>query len=65
MPRKTIKTEFEVGDLIIYKPLSSVNKIQLGIVVKVKKLLNLYDVLIQTENIYLRNIPGNYLVKAV
>ena len=63
MLRKRTRTEFQVGDLIIYKPLSAI-KIQLGIIVKVKKLLKLYDVLIQTENIYLKDIPAEDLEKA-
>lgn len=64
MPRKKIQTDIlEVGDLVIYKPLSAV-KIQLAIIVKARNLLKLYDILIQTENIYIKNIPGEYLEKA-
>jgi hypothetical protein len=63
MSKRQIRTEFQVGDLIIYKPLSGI-KTQLGVVVKVKKLLRLYDVLIQTENIYLKDIPAEDLEKA-
>ena len=65
MPRKKIQTDFlQVGDLIIYKPLSAI-KTQLGIVVKVKKLLKLYDILIQTENVYIKDVPLDYLQKAI
>ena len=63
MQKKTTKIRFKVGDLEIYKPLSAI-KIQLGIIVKAKTLLNLYDVLIQTENIYLKDINGDCLSKA-
>jgi hypothetical protein len=60
--KKTRTDVFDVGDLVIYKPLSAV-KIQLAIVVKRKKLLKLYDILIQTENIYLKDIPIDYIEK--
>ena len=65
MPNIKIRTDFlQVGDLVIYKPLSAI-KTQLAIVVKVKKLLKLYDILIQTENIYIKDVPLDYLQKAI
>ncbi len=64
MRKKAIQTDiFEVGDLVIYKPLSAI-KIQLALIVKAKKLLKLYDILIQTENIYLKDVPSACLEKA-
>lgn len=39
-------------------------KPKLAIIVKTKKLLKLYDILIQTENIYLKDIPSVWLQKA-
>ena len=62
MIKKTQTEIFKVGDLVIYKPLSAI-KIQLAIIVKAKKLLKLYDVLIQTENIYIKDVPIEYLQK--
>ena len=64
MRRKMIKISYETGDLIIYKPLSGVSKTQLGVIVKVKKLLKLYDILLQTENIYLKDVPIDHIQKA-
>ena len=65
MQKKTQKTdELKVGDLIIYKP-TSVIILQLGIIVKAKKLLKLYDILLQTQNIYLRDVPIQDLEKIV
>jgi hypothetical protein len=61
-----------VGDLVYYFPVSTIysslysndNKPKLAIVVKAKNLLKLYDILIQTENIYLKDIHITWLQKA-
>jgi len=65
------KTEhFQVGDLVYYFQISSVshvgedNKPKLAIIVKAKNLLKLYDILIQTENIYKKNVHIIWLRKA-
>lgn len=63
----------EVGDLVYYFPVTTIasslqnpeNKPKLAIIVKVKKLLKLYDILIQTENIYLKDIHITWLQKAI
>lgn len=68
-----IKTEnLEVGDLVYYYPVQTVasafknlDKPKLAIIVKAKNLLKLYDILIQTENIYLKDIHITWLQKAV
>lgn len=71
-----IKTDdLEVGDLVYYFPVSSIystlhnvdidNKPKLAIIVKAKNLLKLYDILIQTENIYLKDIHITWLQKAI
>jgi hypothetical protein len=62
-----------VGDLVYYFPVSTIysslnsidNKPKLAIVVKAKNLLKLYDILIQTENIYLKDIHITWLQKAI
>lgn len=67
------KTEtLEVGDLVFYYPVHTVAtafeevtiKPKLALVVKAKNLLKLYDILIQTENIYLKDIHITWLQKA-
>ena len=63
----------EIGDLVYYFPVSSIasslnnsdNKPKLAIIVKAKNLLKLYDILIQTENIYLKDIHITWLQKAI
>lgn len=69
-----IKTElFQVGDLVYYYPVHTVAtafektsiKPKLAIIVKAKNLLKLYDILIQTENIYLKDIHITSLQKAI
>jgi hypothetical protein len=62
MIKKTKIESFKVGDLVIYKPLSAI-KIQLAIIVKAKNLLKLYDILVQTENIYIKDVPIDCLQK--
>lgn len=64
-----IKTEnLQVGDLVTYcKSNIYTADIQpkIAIIVKVKKLLKLYDILIQTENIYLKDIHISHLTKLI
>lgn len=73
MRKQKIKTEnLEIGDLVYYFPdntiYNSTNNIKqkpkLAIIVKAKNLLKLYDILIQTENIYLKDIHITWLEKA-
>lgn len=67
------KTEnLNIGDLVYYLPIQTTNnafeaadKPKLAIIVKAKNLLKLYDILIQTENIYLKNIHITWLQKAI
>jgi hypothetical protein len=64
---------FQVGDLVYYFPISTIysslhdidNKPKLGIIVRAKNLLKLYDILIQTENIYLKDIHITWLQKVI
>jgi hypothetical protein len=51
---------FEVGDLVY---LNTLNPPEIAIVVKVKKLLRLYDILLQKNQIYLPEIPEQYISK--
>lgn len=60
--QKMMTEKYEVGDLVYY---SSVEGIKIALITKVKKLLKLYDILIQTENIYIKNVHISYLQKAV
>ena len=60
--QKMMTEKYEVGDLVYY---SSVEGIKIALITKVKKLLKLYDILIQTENIYIINVHISYLQKAV
>jgi len=62
MTAKKIRTEFEVGDLVY---LINYSPAKLGIIVKAKNLLKLYDVLIQTDNIYLKDVNIEWLKKAI
>jgi hypothetical protein len=54
--------KYEVGDLVYY---SSVEGIKIALITKVKKLLKLYDILIQTENVYIKDVHISYLQKAI
>ena len=74
MPKQKIKTEqLEVGDLVYYFPINTIyntlhnidNKPKLAIIVKAKNLLKLYDILIQTENIHLKDIHITWLQKVI
>jgi hypothetical protein len=65
------KTEdFQVGDLVYYFQISSSsdsgedNKPKLAIIAKAKNLLKLYDIIIQTENVYKKNVHIIWLRKA-
>ncbi len=60
--QKMTTEKYEVGDLVYY---SSVEGIKIALITKVKKLLKLYDILIQTENVYMKNVHISYLQKAV
>jgi len=60
--QKMMTEKYEVGDLVYY---SSVEGIKIALITKVKKLLKLYDILIQTENVYMKNVHISYLQKAV
>lgn len=60
--QKMMTEKYEVGDLVYY---SSVEGIKIALVTKVKKLLKLYDILIQTENVYIKDVHISYLQKAI
>lgn len=68
-----IKTEkLNVGDLVYYLPIQnttnafdSPDKPKIAIIVKAKNLLKLYDILIQSENIYLKDVHITWLQKAI
>jgi hypothetical protein len=63
MPKQLIKIEqLQVGDLVYY---CHFDKPKLAIIVKTKKLLKLYDILIQTDNIYIKDVHITLLQKAV
>jgi hypothetical protein len=61
MTIKKIRTEFQVGDLVY---ILNYSPAKLGIIVKTKNLLKLYDILIQTDNIYLKDVHIEWLKKA-
>lgn len=71
--RMTKIDSLEIGDLVYYYPVHTVAnafeevtiKPKLAIIVKAKNLLKLYDILIQAENIYLKDIHINWLQKAI
>ena len=60
--QKMMTEKYEVGDLVYY---SSVEGIKIALITKVKKLLKLYDILIQTENVYIKDVHISYLQKAI
>lgn len=60
MTIKKFDKPFEVGDLVY---LNTFNPPAIAIVVKVKKLLRLYDILLQKEQTYLPDIPEQYINK--
>jgi hypothetical protein len=51
---------FEIGDLV---HLTTYNPPEIAIIVKVKKLLRLYDILLQKEQIYLKDVHEQYINK--
>lgn len=70
--QKTKIEELKIGDLVYYFPIQTIasafkkpDKPKLGIIVKTKNLLKLYDILIQTENIILKDIHISWLQKAI
>lgn len=73
MTNQTTRTDtLQVGDLVYYYPVQTVasafkerDRPKLAIIVKAKNLLKLYDILIQTENIYLKDIHITWLQKAI
>jgi hypothetical protein len=60
--QKTTIDKYEVGDLVYYLEDS---KPKIALIVKAKKLLKLYDILIQTENVYIKDVHINSLQKAL
>jgi hypothetical protein len=61
MTNQKIKNErLEIGDLVYY---ANFEKPKLAIIVKTKNLLKLYDILIQTENIYIKDVHITLLQK--
>lgn len=60
--QKTKIEQLEVGDLVYY---ANLDKPKLAIIVKTKNLLKLYDILIQTENIYIKDVHITLLQKAI
>jgi hypothetical protein len=60
MTIKKLDKPFEVGDLVYLKTL---NPPEIAIVVKVKKLLRLYDILLQKNQIYLPDIHEEFISK--
>lgn len=59
--KQQIKTEgLEIGNLVYY---GSFDKPKVAIIVKAKKLLRLYDILIQTENLYIKDVHISLLQK--
>lgn len=54
MRKQKIKIEeLQIGDLVYY---SSEEGAKIALIVKIKKLLKLYDILIQTENICIKDV---------
>lgn len=62
MQKQKTRIEYNIGDLVYY---ACFEKPKLAIIVKTKKLLKLYDILIQTENIYIKDVHVTLLQKAV
>jgi hypothetical protein len=61
MLKQKIKTEeLEIGNLVYY---GVFDKPKVAIIVKAKKLLKLYDILIQTENLYVKDVHITLLQK--
>lgn len=60
--QKTTIEKYEVGDLVYYY---SAEGSKVALIIKVKKLLKLCDILIQTENVYIKDVHVSYLQKAV
>lgn len=61
MLKQKIKTEeLEIGNLVYY---GVFDKPKVAIIVKAKKLLKLYDILIQTENLYIKDVHISLLQK--
>lgn len=60
--QKMVTEKYEVGDLVYY---CSAEGSKVALILKVKKLLKLYDILIQTENVYVKDVHITYLQKAI
>jgi len=67
MRKQLTKIEsLNIGDLVYYSEYNIFNpehQPKVAIIVKAKKLLKLYDILIQTENVYLKDIHISRLTK--
>lgn len=67
MRKQLTKIEsLNIGDLVYYSEYNIFNpehQPKVAIIVKAKKLLKLYDILIQTENVYLKDIHISCLTK--
>jgi hypothetical protein len=62
--QKMTTEKYQVGDLVYYYSTDSLDSKKLALIVKTKKLLKLYDILIQTENIYIKDVHIAFLQKA-
>ena len=60
LKQKNKTEELEIGNLVYY---GVFDKPKVAIIVKAKKLLKLYDILIQTENLYVKDVHITLLQK--
>jgi hypothetical protein len=60
MTIKILDKPFEVGQLVY---LTTRDPPEIAVIVKVKKLLRLYDILLQKEQLYLKDVHENYIKK--
>jgi len=69
MQKQPTKIEsLNIGDLVYYSEYNIFNpqhQPKLAIIIKAKKLLKLYDILIQTDNVYIKDVHITLLQKAV
>lgn len=60
---------FKCGDLVYYYPIEDIEDFEwerkTAVIIKAKKLLKIYDILIQSENIIIKNVSFYSLEKAI
>lgn len=61
--------KYNVGDLVFYYPVEDIESIEwekkIALIIKAKNLLKLYDIIIQTENVIVKDVSFYSLEKVI